>query len=205
MGAASAKDTILGAAEKLFAERGYDAVSTAEVCRVAGVSNGSMFHFFPSKAALFGSLYIRALRSYQNAILRALERSSSAQAGIRSTVLSHARWVVSNPELAKLLHEQRHADPGRSVQDEIRALNYAKATRISDWLEPHVSAGDIREMELAVFVSLVFGPVYLLTLDTIRKEDHRRLQSAARILADAAWASVSGARRRPKAGSGKGR
>jgi AcrR family transcriptional regulator len=45
-------EEILEAARKLFLERGLD-VPTAEIARVAGVSEGSIFKRFPTKQALF--------------------------------------------------------------------------------------------------------------------------------------------------------
>ncbi|MFP4483627.1 MAG: TetR/AcrR family transcriptional regulator [Spirochaetaceae bacterium] len=44
------------AALHLFAEQWYDAVSVAEICRRAGVSNGAFYRYFPGKQALFFAL-----------------------------------------------------------------------------------------------------------------------------------------------------
>jgi AcrR family transcriptional regulator len=43
---------LLEAARSLFAERGYDATTTAQLAREAGVAEGTVFHHFPSKRAL---------------------------------------------------------------------------------------------------------------------------------------------------------
>ncbi len=44
---------LLQAAEEAFAQRGYEAVSVAEICQRAGVSKGAFYHHFPSKQAVF--------------------------------------------------------------------------------------------------------------------------------------------------------
>ncbi|GAB3704842.1 TetR/AcrR family transcriptional regulator [Nocardiopsis oceani] len=44
---------IMDAAAPLFASRGLDGTSTAEIRRAAGVSSGALFHYFPSKRAVF--------------------------------------------------------------------------------------------------------------------------------------------------------
>ncbi|GAA2590673.1 helix-turn-helix domain-containing protein [Actinomadura fulvescens] len=44
-----ARTRILDAAETLFAERGYDASSTARIARLAHVPKGLVFHYFPQK------------------------------------------------------------------------------------------------------------------------------------------------------------
>lgn len=43
---------IAKAALELFAQRGFDGTSTREVARAAGVSNGLVFNYFPTKADL---------------------------------------------------------------------------------------------------------------------------------------------------------
>ena len=40
---------IIDAAFRLFRENGFDEVSTTRICEEAGVSNGSLFHYFPEK------------------------------------------------------------------------------------------------------------------------------------------------------------
>jgi AcrR family transcriptional regulator len=64
------KESIVEAATRLFAARGFDATSTAEVAKVAGVSEGTIFHHFKTKDGVlfhvFGemmSLYLEGVRS----------------------------------------------------------------------------------------------------------------------------------------------
>ncbi|MEU4387617.1 helix-turn-helix domain-containing protein [Promicromonospora sp. NPDC023805] len=43
---------IIDAALTVFAERGYDGATTAEICRRAGIGSGTFFHYFPTKLEL---------------------------------------------------------------------------------------------------------------------------------------------------------
>lgn len=43
------REAILAAAHDAIAELGYHAATTAEICRRAGVSSGTFFHYFPAK------------------------------------------------------------------------------------------------------------------------------------------------------------
>ena len=51
----STQNHILDCAEKLFAERGFDSVSTSELTRAAGVAMGALYHHYPSKEALYAA------------------------------------------------------------------------------------------------------------------------------------------------------
>ncbi|MEU9468870.1 TetR/AcrR family transcriptional regulator [Streptomyces avermitilis] len=48
----NAREKILAAAQSLIELRGYSALGTAEICKVAGVPKGSFYYFFESKEAL---------------------------------------------------------------------------------------------------------------------------------------------------------
>ena len=52
---------ILDVAGELFAERGYDATSVADICARAGVTKGAFYHHFTSKQAVFLELRDRWL------------------------------------------------------------------------------------------------------------------------------------------------
>lgn len=47
-----ARDRLLASASKLVRERGYSAVSVADICADAKLKKGSFYHFFPSKRDL---------------------------------------------------------------------------------------------------------------------------------------------------------
>ena len=48
-----ARETIAATARRLFAERGFDAVTVSQVAAAAGVSEKTVFNYFPTKEDLF--------------------------------------------------------------------------------------------------------------------------------------------------------
>jgi len=51
------RGALVGAAEELFAERGFASTSTEAVVRAAGVTRGALYHHFQDKTALFQAVY----------------------------------------------------------------------------------------------------------------------------------------------------
>lgn len=52
----SSRDKLLESAATLFLEKGYDAISVNDICKHAGVSKGSFYHYFETKQVLFMTL-----------------------------------------------------------------------------------------------------------------------------------------------------
>jgi len=53
-------ELILAGAERLFARYGYDAVSTKQLAAEAGLTIGALYHYFPSKDAVYAATIQRA-------------------------------------------------------------------------------------------------------------------------------------------------
>jgi AcrR family transcriptional regulator len=76
------QNNILQAAMELFASRGYDATSVAQICQAAGVSKGAFYHHFPSKQAVFVALLENWLSALDEQIARLVSQAGTIHAGL---------------------------------------------------------------------------------------------------------------------------
>lgn len=65
---------LLDAAERLFADKGFDAVSIKQVADAAGISKATIFHYFDNKEAL----YLAVVRRSCDGILQVLSALTSS-------------------------------------------------------------------------------------------------------------------------------
>jgi AcrR family transcriptional regulator len=90
----SPKEAIRNAAAKLFAEKGFAATSTREICQQAGVTKPVLYYHFGNKEQLYEELVLDTFNEYQRELRRACRRGRTAReklTEILSAMFSYAR------------------------------------------------------------------------------------------------------------------
>jgi AcrR family transcriptional regulator len=92
------RETVIAAAIPIFAARGYDAGSTIEIAKAAGISQAYVFRLFPTKAELFAAVVGAASDRMQDAI---------REAGARARGEGHSRLESMGTVLDELTERDR--------------------------------------------------------------------------------------------------
>jgi AcrR family transcriptional regulator len=143
------RTVIADAAMKLFSTRGFDAVTVADVAEAAGVSEKTVFNYFPAKEDLFfdeaeqrEQALVAALRSRApgESMLAALHRSAATHCGrLCSEHFAHfARLIEESPALQR-----------RERQMFARFARVLEATLLDE--------GQVTQAEAAVAANAVIG------------------------------------------------
>jgi AcrR family transcriptional regulator len=117
-GASSTREEILKAAERLFAERGYEGATIRAIAADAGVDAALVIHFFANKATLLGEavqwpfdpdvevpkLLIDGRRHAGGHLVELFVRIWD-QEGTRNPVLTLLRAATTEPAAAEMMHE----------------------------------------------------------------------------------------------------
>jgi AcrR family transcriptional regulator len=97
------RQLIAAAAQALFADRGFDRVTVAEVAREAQVSEATVFNYFPTKEDLVYS----GLETFETALLDAIRNRQSGEpvlGAFRRFILEpHGLLVAKEPEASRKL------------------------------------------------------------------------------------------------------
>lgn len=96
-------DVLLDAAAELLAADGPAAVTMSAVARATGAPSGSVYHRFPTRAALCGELWVRTEERFQEAFVEALTSGDDPQQRCVAAALSVVAWCREHPVEAQVL------------------------------------------------------------------------------------------------------
>ncbi|WP_256758609.1 TetR/AcrR family transcriptional regulator [Cohnella sp. WQ 127256] len=85
---ADKKDRIISAAYKVLSEKGYDKASTKEIASTAGVAQGLINYYFPSKDLLFAEVFRQETQRYCNSFYPLLEGYNNSN-GISNVTIAN--------------------------------------------------------------------------------------------------------------------
>jgi AcrR family transcriptional regulator len=96
-------DGLLDAAAALLAADGPSAVTMSAVARAAGAPSGSMYHRFPTRAALCGELWLRTDERFHAGVTAALATSADPQGRCVAAARFTVQWCREHPVEAQVL------------------------------------------------------------------------------------------------------
>ncbi|MDX2162134.1 MAG: TetR/AcrR family transcriptional regulator [bacterium] len=119
-----ARERVLLAAERLFAERGYAAVTVKDIAAAAGIHHASLYHHAPQgKTQLFVEVTERTIARHQAGIADAI---LSAGDDLRAQLYAIAAWMLTQPPLDMI--RMVHSDvPALDADSGQHLLGYAYA------------------------------------------------------------------------------
>jgi AcrR family transcriptional regulator len=99
------RNAILGAATRVFAERGLAAAPTSEISKRAAVAEGTLFTYFESKDDLINSLYREIKLELADAMMSDFPRKRNVRTKLQHVWDRFVKWGIANPEQRKVLEQ----------------------------------------------------------------------------------------------------
>src|ERR1700678_4239563 len=179
------RDALMAAATRVIAAQGLSA-PTAVIAREAGVSNGSLFTYFETKADLFNELYLELKTGMASAGLEGLP----AKAGLREQFFhiwsNWMRWAVSNPEKRRALAQLGVSD---EITPDTRAAGHKSMSKIAELMERCRLNGPMRDAPMG-FVSAIMSSLAEATMDYM-VQDPANAKKHCKAGFDALWRVIT--------------
>ncbi len=92
------EEKILETALKLFVEFGFHGTPTSKIAKEAGVANGTLFHYFPTKEALIKELYLHIKNELNQLLASKINPNDGIKESFKQLYCSTINWALANPD-----------------------------------------------------------------------------------------------------------
>ncbi|AJK49529.1 TetR/AcrR family transcriptional regulator [Burkholderia plantarii] len=182
---------ILRAGREVFAEKGYEHATAAEIAQRVGVSEATVFSYFRGKRELCA----RVIADWYDENIAAFEAGLPVGAPVREQfafiVRTHLRLMLVNGTglCALVLSEGRARQ--EMLGDELSALQRRYTAPLMDVLARGQAAGQVRaDLPLSLLRSLVFGPIEHVLWDAILGRRELDAERTAEQLIGVLWVAL---------------
>jgi len=175
---------ILRQAQIVFCAKGYDETLVSEIAERAGVVEGSVYHYFPTKR----DLLIKTVEQWYTGLISGYDQRLATISGtwnrLRFMIWGHLYAMHEEPEMAKLIiHEIR---PGPEYRETaIFTLNRDYTRRTMGIIDDAVESGEFRQgVTRDVVRAMIYGGVEHYAFAFLRGEGDYSPDSAADAITD---------------------
>ncbi len=190
---ARTRKRILAAALRCFLDRGYEQTTIAQIRMRSGVSNGALFHHFPTKEAIADALYVEGIASFQEGVREIVCQPPprSLLAAVRAVIGHQLAWTEQHTDLARFIYQRGHPDVDSLGGAAVGALNRSLAAEVRQWTAPLIERGLLRPAPMLVVTAIVNGPAHAVARRWLAGQVDEPLTSYTDVLARAAAAALS--------------
>ncbi|MGO9134111.1 MAG: TetR/AcrR family transcriptional regulator [Methylovirgula sp.] len=179
------RSAILSAATRVIAAEGLGA-ATATIAKEAGISNGSLFTYFETKADLLNELYLELKTEMAAAALDGLPAKSDIRRQMLHVWSHWLRWATSSPEKRRTL---AHLAVSEDITPQTRQTGHQTMAGIAKLLERSRENGPMRNVPLGFVVALMSAQADA-TIDFMIR-DPANADKHSKVAFDALWRMVA--------------
>jgi AcrR family transcriptional regulator len=182
------RDAILAAARKVFAEKGFEGTTIADVARKARVAAGTVYLYFESKTELFAALNGLLFETINQAMIDAKAPPDLAS-GTKARVHAVFESCANNRDLLRLIF--LNPDPRTEVARRMKHREELREQPLVDLLRAGMTAGVVREGDPRLLTRIVNGLVTIALYQCFVQSDGAAKQAYEDTVVDMIVAGLS--------------
>lgn len=149
--------SILSAASAVFARHGFDATTVDLIAQEAGVAKGTLYLYYPSKAAIYSAAVIAGLQELAEQTVASLSADVPLPEKVRRLLEMRLRYFEERADFFRIYNAELGTlgQAAVDIRREYRRLFDRQVDRLTGELEGAVSTGAVRSInarQVALFV-----------------------------------------------------
>lgn len=190
MGAPDKKSSILQAAFRLFAEKGFHHTTVEEIAALAGVGKGTVYEYFSSKQKLLQEMLLLASDYYFSSFTRTMEGIGGIKEKLKRLVELHFQFFVEHRDIARVvLFEHRYIT--EDLGDLLVEKERRRTAYLAELLESSADRGEIRPVNFQVAAKMIIGALWNMGLEMAVSEGETAGPEMAGAILDILWTGLA--------------
>lgn len=184
---------LLRVGREVFAERGYERATTAEIAQRLGISEATVFTYFSGKR----ELCVRVLGDWYDEIIAAMEAALPRGSGVRAQlgvfIETHLRlFLIHGTGLCALVLSEGRSR-GQELGESFLPLQRRYTAPLMDLLARGQASGEVRrDLPLRLLRPMVLGPMEHILWEAVGQPDKPLdLPATAQAVGDMVWGAIA--------------
>lgn len=171
------RERILGAAARLFAERGFSRTDVAEIASQAGVAKGSMYNYFSNKAELYFHVCRDGMERSRQAVYGELRADWDIYRQIQHIFRNGVAFVQSNPEYVRLYLNVSSSGMENFADKLTLEVEKHTADHLKNLLREGIKGGHVRpDLNVSLAAFLINSLYIMFVISLVSKHFQIRMQ-----------------------------
>ncbi len=168
------REAILTAAQDVFARKGFDGATIADIAHAAGVASGTVYLYYESKIDLFAALNERLWEVVPGAM-----QDAGAPPDVRGGTAAriHAVFDAANRNRDLLRIVFLNPDPRTEVARRMKHADQAQVQPLMELLQGGIDAGTVRDTDTAMLARLINSLVVIALYQCFIQQDSKNVDA----------------------------
>ena len=180
------REAILTAAQDVFARKGFDGATIADIANAAGVASGTVYLYYDSKIDLFAALNER-LWAVVNGAMQDAGAPPDVAGGTQARIHAVFNAADRNRDLLRIVF--LNPDPRTEVARRMNHTDQARVQPLMELLQGGIDAGTVRDTDPAMLARLINSLVVIALYQCFIQQDGKNVDAYE----DAVTAMIVGA------------
>lgn len=130
---AAYRAVVLDAAERVFADKGYDGAKIKDVADEAGIALGTVYTLYPSKHDVFAAVHLQRGTALLERVMAAIEAVGSPFDALERALHAACTFYAEHPAYLRMHLHRGHswASPGQDAEEEAAIFGSAVAPLVA--------------------------------------------------------------------------
>lgn len=153
------KNSILQAAEKLFAEHGYEGTSTRQIAKESGANMSMINYYFGSKEGVFTEIMSNRIKGFRLQLTSIEEEEITHADKLMLVIDQYTRRILMNIDFHKMMHRELSLSKRPEMYAQIREAISGNLNIIERIVNDGIEKGFFKPVDVRMLIASIMGTI----------------------------------------------